>query len=286
MIARVAVVLVAVVAVAIAGPERKIAPDKFEKAAGELFAKAVAADDKGDAKAALEMYATAFDLSPHPNIAFNVADLQNRIGRIRDAIASYELYLALAPTAPDRSTIEAVIARLEHAPVTVEISTSAAVDMDGGYVIVDGGIVKQPGVQGSPLHLPPGRHVIDIVTPTTSWSQLVYLDVGSAAVTLAAKPPARLDGSSVISAHDLTVYLEGVPADAKTTRFELSKGHHRVGVSDRGYECPPISFDVPGGADVGYLYVGIVELPVKNLGVGPFHCRKLDVKLLKLAFKS
>ena len=239
-----------------------------------------------DAKSALEMYAAAFDLSPHANIAFNVADVQKRSGRIGDAIRSYELYVALAPTAPDRSTIEAEIARLEHEPVTVEIETSAAVDIDGGYVIVDGAIVKRPGVQGSPLHLPPGRHVIDIVTPTTSWSQLVYLDVGSAAVKLAAKPPARLDGSSVISAHDLRVYLEGVPADTTTTRFELSKGHHRIGVADRGYECPAVSFDVPGGADVGYVYVGIVELPVKNLGVGPFHCRKLDVKVLKLAFKS
>ncbi|MEJ7603142.1 MAG: hypothetical protein WKG01_34965, partial [Kofleriaceae bacterium] len=79
MTGRVLILLVALIAVAEARPQRKKASDKFAQAASEAFGAAVAADTKGDLREALGLYQTAVAISTASSTAYNLADVVRRL---------------------------------------------------------------------------------------------------------------------------------------------------------------------------------------------------------------
>ena len=131
---------------------RKGTPDKFVKAAGEAFRAAVAADKAGALRDALGLYQKAFAISPHPSTIYNIADVQRRLNLLPQALKSYEIYLAIAPTAADKAQVEALIDKLNKTPGMLWISSPApsnpqAIDLTDAYILIDGEIKKQPGVE-------------------------------------------------------------------------------------------------------------------------------------------
>ena len=170
----------------------KRAPDKFVKAAGDAFVAAAEADGKGDLRTALGLYEKAYAISPHPSTIYNVADIQRRLSLLRQSIKSYETYLALSPDAKDRGEVEALVDQLSKTPGTLVIYTSEAsdrnsVDLGAGIVLVDGEIKRKPGPvpEQKPrnraeisIQVPPGQHVIDLVTPITYATDECEVDPG------------------------------------------------------------------------------------------------------------
>ena len=273
--------------------QRKAAPDKFAKAAGEAFNAAVEADTKGDLRTALGLYQKAHAISPHPSTIYNTADVQRRLDMLRLAIKSYETYLAMSPDAKDRAEVEALIDKLSKTPGTLVIITGEAsdpnsLDLAAAFALVDGEIKKRPGPiettkvrnkAGITLQVPPGEHVVDIVTALTyAWRDC---DVGPGeqrVCELKAEP--RIDGSAVISSstRQMHVLAERRGKDMVHKRVELAPGKHRLMVKDRSYGCAPLAIEVAGGNTVAYAFIGTQEYTYKR-------CRTLDIKQHRLQFE-
>src|SRR5688572_4563087 len=163
--------------------KRKAAPDKFTKAAGEAFRAANAADQKGDLPPALGLYQKAFAISPHEATIFNIADVERRLGKLTDAIRSYETYLAIAPEAADRKTVEAVLHKLSTTPGSVFVMTGPpsdpkSIDLATAYILFNAKVMVKPGTpqteavdagtnRGFELTVAPGTYYVDAVTPLT-----------------------------------------------------------------------------------------------------------------------
>jgi hypothetical protein len=277
-----------------AEPKTKRAPDKFTKAAGDAFAAAVEMDGKGDLRAALALYEKAHAISPHPSTIYNVADVQRRLVHLRQAIRSYETYLAMMPDAKDRAEVEALIGQLATTPgklviFTGDVTDRDALDLPAAFVLVDGEIKKRPGPVPSMkprdraeihLQLPPGDHVIDLVTPLTYASRECDVEPGGQRYCeLKAEP--RIDGNAVVSAKnrriDVTQARNG--KDLVYKRFELPAGKHRLLVEDRNYGCAPLPIDTAGGNTVSYAFINTDEWD------GYKRCRTLDIKQHRLQFE-
>ncbi len=261
--------------------KRKAAPDKFAKAAGGAFAAAAAADQKGDLPTALGLYQKAFAISPHPSTVYNLADVQRRLGRLSDAIHTYETYLAIAPEAQDRKTVEAVVAKLASTPGSVFVMTGPprdpkSVDLDTAYLLFDGKIIVKPGTPrtkavdagpdstGFELTMAPGTYHLDTVTPLTYGTSTCKVPPGERVVCYVSAPP-RIDGNVVISGGNghLIVVPDREEKRQNDTRMhkriERPPGRTRLFVRDGRYECSPLVIDVPKGGDVAYTYVSHVE---------------------------
>ena len=281
---------------AAAGPKRKGTPDKFTRAASVAFTAAVAADQRGDLRAALGQYTKAFEISPHPSTAYNLADVQVRLGLLREAEKSYETYLVLAPAAPDRASVERAIAQLLTGATvvtvtTVDASSPTAVSFKSSYVLIDGVIVKQPGVAPDDPAAPklnfdvaPGRHFVEVVSDVTYGSQTCDVKPGARSTCMLTAPP-RVDGTIVISGDQaLSVWLtapkprERRPDDQIGHRVTLPTGKRRVLVRDRDYECPPVTVDIPGGNDLAYVNLTSSEPDELH------RCRTITIKRLRLKF--
>lgn len=272
----------------------KRVPDKFTRAASDAFTAAAAADANGDLRTALGLYEKAHAISPHPSTIYNIADVQRRLAMLRDAIRSYETYLAMAPGAKDRREVEALIDQLARTPgrlviYTTDASRRDSLDLAAGFVFVDGVLAKRPGPvptqqpRNRPeiiLEVPPGEHVVDIVTPLTYAMRECDVDPGGQRLCeLEAEP--RIDGNAVISASSrrLDVVFDRSGRDLIHRRIELTPGKHRLIVKDRGYGCQPLPLDVPAGANrLVYAFLGATEYD------GLKRCRTLDIKHHRLQF--
>lgn len=283
-------VLLLVAGAAFAQPKQ--VPDKFTKAAGDAFAAAAAAEANGDLRTALGLYQKAHAISPHPSTIFNIADVQRRLGNLRDAIKGFETYLAMAPDAKDRAQVEKTLDTLYQTPGTLFIITTDARDPDSldlasGYVLVSGDLKKKPGpveqhkIRKIPvieLAVPPGEHVVDLVTSLTYATR--ECEVGPGEQTwceLKAEP--RIDGNVVVSATNrrIDVKQDRRGNDLVFKRFELPAGKHRLLVIDRNYGCAPLTVDTARNA-VAYSFIRATEFE------GLKRCRALDIKQQRLQF--
>jgi len=275
--------------------KRKRAPDKFTKAAGETFDQALAADQANELETALGLYQKAYAISPHPSTIYNIADVQRRMNQLTDAITSYETYLVLAPNAADRAEVEALVQTLARTPGWLIVHTPPpsdrdAIDLAGAYVLVDGEIRKQPGPLAKPkiarnrersveLQLPPGKHVIDVVTALTYEAQSCEVRPGDT-THCEVKAAPRIDGTAVLSAidRDFRVYAARNGRSLIQSRVELPPGNHRFLLEDRRYECGPVALDVRGGNTIAYVFVASAEYDYVK------RCRAYDLKSHALTF--
>lgn len=277
------------------GSRTKALPDKVTTAASDAFAAAISADESGDLKRAQELYVRAFAIVPHPNVMFNLGDVQRRLGALGAAKRSYETYLALAPGAPDRADVEKLIARIAATPGRLRLTTPNsvlnAVDFAAAYILIDGEIRRRPGAQpplgltpeGFPqvvLDAPPGDHRIDVVTSLTYATQQCKVKPGERTDCLVYAPP-RVDGALVLSGDDplgVVVTMERKRGDINE-RLTAPPGKQRLMVRDRTYECAPLIVDVPADdAHVAYAYLGTSEWDRLE------RCRRITLRQHTLAF--
>jgi tetratricopeptide (TPR) repeat protein len=279
---------------AFAESKTKRAPDKFMKAAGDAFAAASEADAKGDLHTALGLYEKAHAISPHPSTIYNIADVRRRLSQLRQAIKAYETYLVMSPEAKDRADVEVLLEQLAKTPGTLAIFTTQAsdrdsVDLAAGIVLVDGEIKRKPGPvpEGKPraraeiqLQVPPGKHIVDLVTPITYATDDCEVEPGGTAFCeLRAEP--RIDGNTVISASDrmIDAKLSRKDKDLVYKRVELPAGKLRLVVKDRSFGCAPLALDVAsGGNTITYAFLKTTEFEFKR-------CRTLDIKQHRLQFE-
>ena len=277
---------------------RKAPPPQVVKAAGQAFTAAVTADEAGDLRGAVKLYEHAFELAPHPNIAFNLGDVLARDGQADDAMHAFTMYLALAPDAADRVAVTARIAKLRAVPATLTFAEKPPADRSDrdlhdlvdAYILVDGAIVKPLGVapgkianpswSGFEVKIPGGKHTADIVSAVT-YGHDDRCDAPPGRGTMCLPwLPALVPGNVVISVSDTELRVEAAPdgpaLDGK--RSALPPGKHLLAVRDGYFECAPVLVDAPKGDDVRFVYVSTRESP------GLQRCRAITVTQQLLKF--
>jgi tetratricopeptide (TPR) repeat protein len=103
----------AVVAVSACMASRPCAADEDQDARAH-FAAGKAHYENGRYADALKDFQESFRLSRRPELAYNIGVCQERLGEYAAAIVSYRLYLKEVPDSPDRDTVAARIAFLQH----------------------------------------------------------------------------------------------------------------------------------------------------------------------------
>jgi tetratricopeptide (TPR) repeat protein len=230
-------------------PVRKPASIAFTADALSEFAEGIMADKAGELEKAEQHYRRAADIDKQPASFYNLADVQRRMEKYKDAIKSYGKYLDAAPDAADRAAVEQLLQTLQATPQIVTIDGEdprAVVFVDGIYV----------GPSPVSLQLPDGKHVVDRISPTTFEHRMVAakpLDVDHLHAYGDDKP-----GNVVLSAAT-AVKRTGSWRDAGRewdlpSRFTLAPGRYATQMSG-DYLCNPIAFDVPKGDGVTFVFI-------------------------------
>ena len=134
--------------------------------AGALVDEGVALYGKGDAAAALERFERARELYPSPRIDFNIGEALRALGRTAEAAEAYDRFLVdteadSRQVAGQRKTARAELDRLERSLGRVALVVEP--DQPAREVSIDG---RPAAVRpGRPIHLAPGRHVIEVSAP-------------------------------------------------------------------------------------------------------------------------
>lgn len=105
---------------------------------------------------ALKAFEEAYEVYPHPDVLYRIAECQLKLNRDADALKNYREVLRLSPNDPDRDKIEATIKELESRLKTALTVTS---NPAGAAVLIDG---KAQGTTPTTLKLEPGTYKITI----------------------------------------------------------------------------------------------------------------------------
>lgn len=165
--------------------------------ASKAFAAGAKADRAGRWAQAVEHYEKAWSISPHPNVAYNIALALERLGRLREA---HDWLAKFVERSTDAQLIGAVETRMEQlrgrpAPVTVTSKPA------GILVIIDG---QKVGTTPHKTTLQQGRHTIVVKpneqgrrehTVTVEFGEKVMIDERYDGSTAPAPAPARSPSS-------------------------------------------------------------------------------------------
>jgi tetratricopeptide (TPR) repeat protein len=273
---KLAAALVLVSSLAYAGPEkadRKGNPtDKYTAAAGEAFGKALAADEKGDLEGALRFYRKAFEIQPHPNCQYNIADVQRRRKDYDGAITAYKKYLEMDPTAKDKPAVDKIIRELEAMPGTMIIE----IEESNAKVFLEGEPIKvkpvpdkrKPDVLTYTIDLPelrtpsgsPKSYSVDVITAISHENENCYVYRGSKRECRIRLRP-RQDGNVIISGpHGMS--RASIGYNGETTqlkgRFARPAGKQELYV-DRDRQCKPMTVNVAPGDAVTYVWADVPD---------------------------
>lgn len=117
---------------------------------------------QGNLEGAVEEFRTAFDLFPTSSkLAFNLGRVSERLGRTAEAANWYRTYLKLAPEAPDRAEIEALVASLERRLTAQQGTLVVTTEPLGAAVFVDGATTAA-GQTPLTVRLAPGEHALRV----------------------------------------------------------------------------------------------------------------------------
>ncbi len=112
------------IATAVAQPATLSAKDKKKIAKGYVDT-GLAAQDAGDYATALDQYAKAYALLPHPVLLFNQAQAHRLAGHRDDAIAFYRQFLATTPRGSEAADARKLLATLEAENEAIEAAARA-----------------------------------------------------------------------------------------------------------------------------------------------------------------
>lgn len=250
---RVLLVVALLAAPALAGP--KSLPPQITKAARDAFAAGRVADEKGDLAEALKQYTRANDISPHPFVLYNMADIYRRMKKYDDAIRAYEKYLGFDDI-PDRKAVEKLVKELKAIPGTLVVEW----DEPDGIVYIDG---KRRGTldKTASFEVLEGTHVIDVITPITHGDGVCAVSAGHEnTCRISGKP--RTDGNVVLSGRwpmgGLSWPVKHADGDSVRLHFRgraIAKPGHYPDIKVMSSQCQPIPLDVPAGDVVIFGYV-------------------------------
>ncbi len=263
-------------------------PDKLAAAAGEAFAKAKAADDKGDLDEAERLYRKALAIAPHPATQYNLADVARRQKHIQSAIDGYKKYLEMDPAATDRSQVEKLIAELEALPGTIVID----VEESDALVFIDGEPLPRSKDPKNPFVIdkPAGDHVVDVITAISHDTETCRsFHASRRDCRMRLKP--REDGNVVISGpsgmYRASMGHSGEPTIRLKGRFSLEPGKHQIYVtSSRDRQCKPLEVNVAkGDSVVTYVWADVPKKwPDKTGPRGKIECIDIPYKQRVLRF--
>ena len=130
----------------------------FAQSARELFESGRASYRVGDYEVAIEKWSKAYELDPQPLLQYNLGQAYERLGRLEEAIAATESYLA--DTSPDDPNRGDAVGR--HATMTRRLEQTAIVvrsDVEGAIIEIDGEYkARTPRVD--PIRVKPGQHTV------------------------------------------------------------------------------------------------------------------------------
>jgi hypothetical protein len=233
--------------------KRKPPTDKYVPESIEPFVDAVLADKAGNLAVALRRYQDSNKISEQANTHYNIADVQRRMERWKQAIESYKKYLALAPNAPDRAEIERLVAQLEKRPGTAVIDG----EDPGAVVFVDGKLI---GPSPAVLQLADGRHAADRIIPA-----------GHAHRTFEMKPattehirlnPSREEPGNVVLSSNARYsgsWRDGEQEYRVPGRMALPPGRHSTYFISPNRACSPVVFDAPKPDELVFVFIDAGE---------------------------
>jgi hypothetical protein len=108
---------------------------------------------------ALAAFEESYRLRPSPVALYNVAVAQRGLGRIRDAIATFERYLAAPERGIDRARLATIRSELDALRAQV-VSLRLTLSPSTATLLVDGRPVTN--ATSNALELDPGRHIIEV----------------------------------------------------------------------------------------------------------------------------
>ncbi|HWO23780.1 MAG TPA: hypothetical protein VNO30_33795 [Kofleriaceae bacterium] len=243
--------------------KRKSPTDKYAPEAIEPFVDGVLADKAGNLAVALRRYQDSNKISEQANTHYNIADVQRRMERWKQAIESYRKYLALAPDAPDRAEVERLVAQLEQRPGTAVIDG----EDPGAIVYVDGKLIGPSPVV---LQLADGRHAADRITPTAHAHRT--FEVKPATTEHLRLNPSREEPGNVILSSNARFsgsWRDGEREYRMPGRMVLPPGRHSTYLVSPKRACSPVVFDAPKADELVYVYIDVAEaerggcLPIK-----------------------
>ncbi|MFO0576743.1 MAG: tetratricopeptide repeat protein [Polyangia bacterium] len=132
-------------------------------AAKGFFANGQALYAQGKYEAAWLEFSSAYEMVPLPDLLFNMARCEAKLGRNADAARHYREFLKQSPSDPEAAKIQAEIARLEGAPSEPAAPAAPA---------------SGPGASPSPAE-PPARR-IPLITTVAGGTAVVLLIAGAA----------------------------------------------------------------------------------------------------------
>ncbi|MCX5748167.1 MAG: tetratricopeptide repeat protein [Proteobacteria bacterium] len=245
-------------------PIRKPAPTNIPDEVLRSFVAGIVADKRGDLSTATRRYQDTNQISPQANTYYNLADVQRRMERIKDAVASYQKYLELAPAAGDRKAVEQVIAELTASEPT------AALDGDGsdgeGLIFLDG---KLLGPSPQVVHPPVGKHVVARLTATGFNARPLEARLAETVhLSIRQRDPDDGPVGNVVLSSSATFSTSGSWKDGALTfevpgRFTLAPGHYKTQPWNDHRACNPVVFDVPtlGKNQVVFVFIDAAPKP-------------------------
>ena len=117
---------------------------------------------RGDFEGAIEDFRAAFDVRAEADPIYNIAKSYEKMGRYDDALDNYGRYLELAPNAPDKADVEAIMERLRRDRKAQFQELAIASNPPGADVYLNDrneGIIGQTNLR---TKLRPGPHTLYI----------------------------------------------------------------------------------------------------------------------------
>ncbi|MEO7092509.1 MAG: tetratricopeptide repeat protein [Polyangiales bacterium] len=258
-------------------PVRKSASLEFSAAALGEFAEATMADKAGDLEKAHDHYRRSLDDVKQPNALYNMADVERRMERYKDAIETYGKYLEAAPDAADRADVEQLIEKLKQTPPIITVDGDDA----RALVFLDGVLV---GPSPQTIQIPPGWHAVDRVG-LASFEHDAFEAKPLDMRHLEAPDRREKEAGNVVFTASSGLQMSGSWKDRNGDRMwrfphrnDLPAGRYETVAFNEKYLCNSIVFDVPKGDGVLYVYIDAGAKPDRSA------CMPFTVKTKKLVF--
>ncbi|CAN5912407.1 hypothetical protein BH11MYX3_BH11MYX3_15580 [soil metagenome] len=256
-------------------PVRKPASVSYTSDQLSALAEASMADKAGDLETAENRYSRTCDDAKQASCYYNLADVQRRMERTKEALESYGKYLEAAPEAADRAEVQKLIERLKQTPPVVTIDGDdprAVVFVDGVYV----------GPSPQTLQLTEGSHTFDRIGPTSLEHHTD--DLKPIQVRHIQGYGNREEIGNVVLSGSIRrsgQWRDGARDWRIPSRFTLAPGRYETLPFASKNFCNPIAFEVPKGDGVTYVYIDADE---PEDGQPRPACLKLEVTTKKLSF--